>query len=276
MKSINRVRPRAEHVAAPPRRLCITAHGVPIEICASEAPILERIEAGLPEGSRRTRRTRDAASYAFWKHPSQARYGLTIDGAWLAGPALLDDVLAVFEPHLIMRIAERAPHHTFVHAGVVRFHGRGIMLPGYSFAGKTTLVAELVRAGALYYSDEYALLDRDGFAHPYPRPLQMRKPGERTQTSIPVGEIGGVAGSEPIAIDLVAFCTYKKGGRFRPRTVTPGRAALEMLQYTMSARHAPEAALGALQRVVTGAALIKGTRGETSQVIDFLAKRFPA
>ena len=25
--------------------------------------------------------------------------------------------------------------------------------------------------GALYYSDEYAVLDRDRFAHPYPRPL---------------------------------------------------------------------------------------------------------
>ena len=49
-----------------------------------------------------------------------------------------------------------------------------------------------------------------------------------------------------------------------------------MLQYTMSARYAPEAALGALQRVVTRATLLKGTRGESSQVIDFLAKRFSA
>ena len=58
--------------------------------------------------------------------------------------------------------------------------------------------------------------------------------------------------------------------------MTPVRAALEMLQYTMSARYAPEAALGALQRVVTRATLLKGTRGESSQVIDFLAKRFSA
>ena len=33
----------------------------------------------------------------------------------------------------------------------------------------------------------------------------MRKPGERAQTSIPVGEIGGIAGSDRIAIDVVAF-----------------------------------------------------------------------
>ena len=33
----------------------------------------------------------------------------------------------------------------------------------------------------------------------------MRKHGERAQTSIPVAEIGGIAGSDPIAIDVLAF-----------------------------------------------------------------------
>lgn len=249
---------------------------MPIEICATEPFVLDRVRARLPIGTRPTPRATDAASYAFWKNPSEELYALSIDGTWLAGPAPLDDVFAVFEPNLIMRIAERAPHHTFVHAGVVRFRERGIMLPGYSFAGKTTLVAALVRAGAIYYSDEYAVLDRAGFAHPYPRPLQMREPGGVKQTAIPVGDIGGIAGIEPIKIDVVAFCTYEPDGRFRPRAVTAGRAALEMLRYTMSARYAPEAALDALQRVVSSATLLEGTRGDTSQVIDFFAERFSA
>lgn len=270
------MKPNVEPRTGASPSLRFESHGVGFQISATATALLERIEAALPVGTRRTNRFLDAVSYEFAKHSSQSLYSLTIDGVWLAGPASLDDVLAIFEPNLIMRIAERAPHHTFVHAGVVRFHGRGIMFPGYSFAGKTTLVAELVRAGALYYSDEYALIDRDGFVHPYPRSLQMRKPGEDIQTATPVDEIGGVAGNDPMTIDLVAFCTYKAGGHFRPRTVTPGRAALEMLQYTMSARFAPEAALGALQRVVTNATLLKGTRGDTSQVIDFLTRRFPA
>ena len=257
------------------RRISVTSHGVPLEICATEISILERAGASLPVGTQATPHSTTAASYDFRKHPSEELHTLFIDGIRLVGPAPLDDVFAVFEPHLIMRIAERAPHHTFVHAGVVQFRGRGILFPGYSFAGKTTLVAELVRAGALYYSDEYAVLDSGGFAHPYPRPLQMRKPGERTQTAIPIGDIGGIAGTDPIGIDLVAFCTYKPHGRFRPRAVTPGRAALEMLKYTMSARYAPEAALRALQCVVTSATLLKSTRGDASQVIGFLDERFP-
>jgi hypothetical protein len=42
-----------------------------------------------------------------------------------------------------------------------------MVLPGKSFAGKTTLVAALVRAGAEYWSDEYAVLDANGDVHPY-------------------------------------------------------------------------------------------------------------
>jgi len=51
-----------------------------------------------------------------------------------------------------MRIAEHAPNHTLVHAGVASFRGHRIMLPGHSFAGKTTIVADFVRASAMYYS----------------------------------------------------------------------------------------------------------------------------
>lgn len=47
----------------------------------------------------------------------------------------------------------------------------------------------------------------------------MREPGERVQTSIPVGEIGGIAGIDAIWFDVVAFSTYKLEGRFHPRSV---------------------------------------------------------
>ena len=153
------------------QRLSATAHGVQIEICASETSAPDCVRARLPGGSRKTAHATGVAEYAFWKHPTEDFYALSLNGTWLVSPAPLDSVSEFFEPFLIMRIAERAAMHTFVHTGVVSFCGHAIMLPGYSFAGKTTLVAEVVRAVALYYSDEYAVLDRDRFAHPYPRPL---------------------------------------------------------------------------------------------------------
>jgi len=131
-----------------------------------------------------------------------------------------------------------------------------------------------VRAGASYYSDEYAVLDRDGRVHPYPRALQMREPGDHRQTAVAVHELGGAAGTDPLDVALVLFCRYKPGGVWRPRNVSSGRAALEMFRYTMCAQFAPEAALRTFARVLSNAPALKGTRGDTAQVLDFIAERF--
>jgi hypothetical protein len=61
-----------------------------------------------------------------------------------------------------------------VHASVVSWRGRAIVCPGRSMSGKTTLCAALVRAGAKYLSDEFALVDPSGLIHPYPRRPRVR------------------------------------------------------------------------------------------------------
>jgi hypothetical protein len=52
--------------------------------------------------------------------------------------------------------------------------GRAVILPGRSMSGKTSLVAALVKAGATYFSDEYAVLDKLGMVHPYIKTLSLR------------------------------------------------------------------------------------------------------
>ena len=97
------------------QRLSATAHGVQIEICASETSVLDCVRARLPGGSRKTAHATGVAEYAFWKHPTEDFYALSLNGTWLVSPAPLDSVSEFFEPFLIMRIAERAAKHTFVH-----------------------------------------------------------------------------------------------------------------------------------------------------------------
>jgi hypothetical protein len=64
-----------------------------------------------------------------------------------------------------------------IHAGLVSLRGRGILLPGLPDAGKTTLVAGLVRAGFAYLSDEAAVFDpASGRFLAFPRPLGMELP----------------------------------------------------------------------------------------------------
>ena len=62
----------------------------------------------------------------------------------------------------------------FVHAGVVRWRGMAIVIPGRSLTGKITPVLELVRLGAVYYSDEFAVLDDTGRVYPYRRSFVLR------------------------------------------------------------------------------------------------------
>src|SRR5207244_3989987 len=69
------------------------------------------------------------------------------------------EMLDAFESHLQLTVAEHARRRVFVHAGVVGWKDRAILIPGLSHSGKTTLVERLIRAGATYYSDEYAVLE---------------------------------------------------------------------------------------------------------------------
>ena len=94
-------------------------------------------------------------------------------------------VLAMLDSELRGHVADHATDGFFIHAGVVAHRGRGIVIPGDSFSGKTTLVAELVRAGAGYYSDEFAVIDAEGLVHPYARPLSFRALGPTTTTDAP-------------------------------------------------------------------------------------------
>ena len=157
-----------------------------------------------------------------------------------------------------------ARNRVFVHAGAVGWNGRAIVLPGKSFAGKTSLVVELVKAGATYYSDEFAVLDSKGRVHPFLKPLSLRENGNGRQHNVAVEEIGGWAGRKPLSIGLVVVSAYKPDARWRPVTLSPGEGALALLSNTVSARRAPETVLATLGRVVSAAPVITSKRGEAA------------
>lgn len=185
----------------------------------------------------------------------------------------LEGLYETLESDLRLFVAELAKHRVFVHAGVVGWKGQAIVIPGRSYSGKSTLVAQLVRAGATYYSDEYAVLDSRGRVHPFSKPLELREQGEFTQTRVTAAELGGQSGTKPLPVGLVLMTQFKSGARWRPRKLTAGRGVLEMLFNTVSARRSPERALATLQRVAAQADVLKGVRGNATEVVDALLRR---
>lgn len=157
----------------------------------------------------------------------------------------------------------------FVHAGVVGWNGRGILLPGLSRTGKTTLVKALVETGATYYSDEFAVLDEEGRVHPYARPLAVRDEAGRV-TQQTVASLGGVAGTMPLPVGLVLALQYERGAPWKPRVLSPGQGTLRLLENTVMARKRSADALRIFGRVMQDAKAWQGKRGEASEVAPLL------
>lgn len=183
-----------------------------------------------------------------------------------------EQVYEALESDLQLHVAERAQRRVFIHAGVVGWKGKAIIMPGTSFSGKTTLTRELIRAGALFYSDEYAVLDSRGRVHPFHRPLQIREDGTGRQTKYTVESLGGERGMKPLPVSLVVLSEYRSGARWRPRMLSAGQGVLAMLAHSVSARRQPEAVLETLRQVATRAPVLKGVRGEASEMADSILK----
>jgi hypothetical protein len=185
----------------------------------------------------------------------------------------LDELFDTLESDLRLFVAEWAKHRVFVHAGVVGWKGQAIVIPGRSYSGKSTMVAELVRAGATYYSDEYAVFDARGRVHPFSKPIELREEGKFVQTKVHVADLGGREGTKPLPVGLVLMTRFESGARWRPRKLTPGQGVLEMLFNTVSARRSPERALATLRVVASHASVLKGVRGDATEVISRLLKK---
>src|ERR1700722_12844727 len=168
--------------------MSLTAYGVRIGIRTTSPEALERLTEHLPPAWEPSSSALVDQLYSFIEggpdpRPGIRRFHILYAGAArLARTHLLTEVLERFEADLQLYTAEMASDRLFVHAGVVGWQGKAILLPGRSYSGKSTLVAALLQAGATYYSDEYALLDARGRVHPYPKPLSLRSPtGEPPQ-----------------------------------------------------------------------------------------------
>ena len=189
-----------------------------------------------------------------------------------AGDAATLDA-ATLEAAIRAHVALNAVGHVFVHAGVVAVDDRAIVIPGSSFSGKTTLVAALVRAGAAYLSDEFAVLDAEGLVHPYAKPLSMRNGDGPEQTDLPVAQLGGVAAEAGARVALVAITSYLHGAAWNPVVRTPADGAMALLSHTVPARSRPAEAMGATWRAAAGAVVLEGPRGDASTTARALLER---
>ena len=194
------------------------------------------------------------------------KFHLAYSGAALAGRSLdPGDVIASLISDVHRFVAEFSRRELFLHAGVVGWKGGAILVPGRTFSGKSTLIAELVRAGAIYYSDEYAVLDREGRVHAYPVPMCLRNHDGLLNRQIPIAELTTLAPTPPLPVRTVVITDFEASRRWHPRRLTPGAALLGLLSHTVQARTRPQIALATLQKVAARSTTLKGSRGDAQE-----------
>jgi hypothetical protein len=252
--------------------VAFVCHGVRFNIRLNDRALINLVVNRLPPQCKQIAAKRNQRRYSIIVGAAGKQSGnqrvilLYVNSILLAQSAHSHEVLNALQNDLQLHIAQTSTQKIFIHAGVVGWKGQAILIPGYSFSGKSRLIAELIRAGAEYYSDEYALIDRRGRAHPYLKPLHIRDGESGKAVDCSVDTLGGVAETKALPVGLVLITRYKEGASWKPKQIQAGQSFLELIRHTASARSRPADTLSTLQKIVSQSPVIKTWRGEAKDV----------
>ncbi len=88
------------------------------------------------------------------------------------------EVSAALEIHLYTRLVQFLDSKDIVsiHSSVLNINDAAIMFAGVSGAGKSSICTAGLLDSHIYLSDEFTLLDNNGYVLPFPRPMQWEHP----------------------------------------------------------------------------------------------------
>jgi hypothetical protein len=164
-----------------------------------------------------------------------------------------------------LKIAELSPEAVFLHAGVVAWQKKAILLPGRSMSGKSTLTRALTDAGALYYSDEFAPILPDGRVVPYPKALSVRQScGDPAK--IDAHLLGWRDGLPAVPIAVIAAVRYDphSAPASKVHETSKAKAVVALLDNAVPAMRASERCLSTAVAATRNARCLEGNRPEAA------------
>jgi hypothetical protein len=177
--------------------------------------------------------------------------------------SLVPDLVKVLDDAVVRRLTTLRA----VHAGAVLLGERALLLPGITHAGKSSLVAELLRRGAIYFSDEYALIDSEGRVHPYPRPLLLRN-GSPEQHPVLPAECNARTGDTSAPVGWILSLEYLPESSWRVVAVSQSEALLILLRNTPHVLSESSEMIAVFQRAVAGATCYTGFRPDAEEAVS--------
>jgi hypothetical protein len=236
--------------------VCCSAYGVQVAL-RTRVDLLEHLPSPLIPVSP-TEKLGNAQKVRFDFVESRSAEGRPLfvvaeDGARLFASSDVKAAARTLESRVHLQVAALTDQAVFVHAGVVAWRGRALILPGPSHSGKSSLVASLIAAGATYYSDEYAVIDPEGRIHAFPRPLRLRRALEREPSTGPMASTASGEAHEPLQPAWIMNLRYRPEAIWDPKKLTPGQTLLALLENTVAVRRQSELTLRTLRLAVESA-----------------------
>lgn len=178
-------------------------------------------------------------------------HALDIDEDRVVEGAKASRVLNYLTWHVNRSAIHSSNDRVLVHAAAAALDGVGVLMPAEMEAGKTTLVAGLVKSGFRYLTDEAAVIDPASLRlHPYPKPLSI-DPGSWSvladleprvdsstaayldvQWQVSPTRIRPTAVSGPVDAALVVFPRYMPGAETEIEPLVRSQAILTLLEQT--------------------------------------------
>ena len=180
------------------------------------------------------------------------------------------EMLETFEARLHLELGIVSEDFLFIHCGPVQICFQAVLLAGRSMAGKSTLVKALLDAGASYLSDEFAVIDRAGKVHPFPRPLSLRHPEVRR---LPVSDYHFRGTDQSFPVGAVYSLEYSEEGFGEIREATLGMTVLKMFDNTVAAQRLGASAIDRLVSSLQGAYFYEGIRGASEVAAGLILKK---
>jgi hypothetical protein len=201
-------------------------------------------------------------------HRDDARCDVVLDGRLMFRAPTAGQLVATLVRAVNAEAVERC-ERVALHAGGVERDGLGLVFPGRMEAGKTTLVAGLVRRGMGYLSDEAVAIDSETLLiRPYPKPLSL-DPGswalfpelepnaplagdgyKRDQWHVPSAAIRAGALGRSCPVRLVVFPRYAPGATTALEPLRRAEALVELAKHTFHFKDQSRVALDLLADVV--------------------------
>jgi hypothetical protein len=260
------------------KRFCFVSYGVTIQLESDSWGLLDKgrdvVQKAFGGKAQIFEEQADRTGHSFGIDYSDGRFRLYKQGIEVSSGTSERNFFKFLNSSLRLKVAEFAEDRVFVHAGVIGWDRRALVMPGTSFAGKSTLTAELIKNGAEYYSDEYAVLEANGTVSPFPRHLSMRYFGATRETDVPAERLGGVEGNSAIPVGMVLFTSFTRGAEWMPHQLSPGAGVMELIPHTLTMRRDPAFSLKVLDLVARRAIMIRSPRGDVKKFAKFLLDFF--